>query len=163
MPRPYQSSFTVRFGLTLVSLLGAAFSAACSGSDTGTDTAGLGSASKQGKGGGTSTGSGGSTSVGSGGTGTVIMPPAVAGSSTMGTAGAPTGPTGLPSGFTKATIGGFKVGDPITTDAAQPTPTTDSGCGTTILAVIRDFEADGLNFENPAQTNKSTDDRGIVA
>jgi fibro-slime domain-containing protein len=68
----------------------------------------------------------------------------------------------LPPGFTAAnTFGGFKLGDPITT--ADGGTTDGSGgaatasCGTTILAVIRDFQADGKNFE--AITG---DDRGLV-
>jgi fibro-slime domain-containing protein len=85
----------------------------------------------------------------------------MAGSGTS-SGGAPTGPQGFPDGYTHATTGGYKVGDPITSDAAQPTASTDSGCGTTILAVIRDFQGDGVNFENPALTNKSTKDPGIV-
>jgi fibro-slime domain-containing protein len=115
-------------------------------------------------GGSTSTGSGGSTSTtGSGGTTTIDVPMGMAGSSTMSSGGMATGPMGLPPGYTRATIGGYLVGEPITSDAAQPAPTTESGCGTTILAVIRDFTADGLNFETPALTNRSTDDKGAVA
>ena len=116
------------------------------------------------------------TAAGTGGTAVIPVTAgrgggiAVAGSSSGGatsggatSGGMTSGPMGFPDGYTHATVGGFKVGDPITTDAAQPTPTTDSGCGTTILAVIRDFQADELNFENPALSNKSTDDPGIVA
>ena len=162
----YRSLWSPRVGLTLLSVLGAACLGAC-GSNTGSDTAGLGVPNGQhsgaGTGAGPSSGSGGSTSTGTGGTGTITVPPA-AGASSMAMGGSPsTGPMGFPSDFTHATLGGYKVGDPITTDAAQPTPTTDSGCGTTILAVIRDFQADGVNFENPMLTNKSTDDHGIVA
>jgi fibro-slime domain-containing protein len=117
---------------------------------------------------GTSGGTGGTAVIpvtsGRGGGGS--PPISVGGTSSGGapsSAGMTSGPTGLPQGFTQATIGGFKVGDPITTDAAQPTPTTESGCGTTILAVIRDFQDDEINFENPALSNRSTDDPGIVA
>ena len=144
---------------------------ACS-SDTGIISNGLGSGTggtpSSGSGGTTSNGSGGTTSNGSGaststgGTGIIDVPMNTAGSGTS-SAGMPSGPMGFPADYTHATVGGYKVGDPITTDAAQPTPTTDSGCGTTILAVIRDFQADGVNFENPAQTNRSTDDPGVVA
>ncbi|HEV8548032.1 MAG TPA: fibro-slime domain-containing protein [Polyangiaceae bacterium] len=154
-------------GFGLAGLAASAASTGCS-SDSGTDTSGLGAATNgsgnhNGSGGtGGSGGGGGDTTPGSGGTGVLIVPPGSAGSG-MAAAGAPTGPTGFPAGFTHATLGGYKVGDPITSDAAQPTPTTDSGCGTTILAVIRDFQADGMNFESPALTNKSTDDPGIVA
>jgi fibro-slime domain-containing protein len=156
--------------LLVFSITGALLAAACS-SDTGTEPGGLlgsgatGSGATgsgaTGSGGTTSSGSGGTVNVGTGGTSSIIVPPGTAGSGTS-MAGAPSGPTGFPPGFTHATLGGFQVGDPITSDAAQPTPTTDSGCGTTILAVIRDFQADGVNFENPKLSNKSTDDLGIV-
>src|SRR5262245_33679191 len=120
-------------------------------------TPGSGAASS----GGTSSGTGGTIAAGSSGTNVITVPPGTGGSAAMG--GMPTGPTGFPDGFTPATIGGYKVGDAITDDTTQPTPTTDSGCGTTILAVIRDFQADQLNFETPALTGRSTDDRGVVA
>jgi fibro-slime domain-containing protein len=166
--------------LLAFSITGALLAAAC-GSDTGTESGGLlgsgrtgsGGTNSTGSGGTTSTGSGGSVNVGTGGTSVINVPQGASGSGTS-MAGAPSGPTGFPAGFTHTTnsssasssanppLGGFKVGDPITSDAAQPTPTTDSGCGTTILAVIRDFQADGVNFENPKLSNKSTDDLGIV-
>ena len=70
-------------------------------------------------------------------------------------------PTTLPPGFTAANrFGGYKVGNPITGDensAAGAPSTKDSGCGTTILAVIRDFKADGKNFEG-----NTGDDRMMV-
>jgi fibro-slime domain-containing protein len=154
-----------RFGLVAACILSVA-ATACGGGDTGVLSNGLGSGSggstSKGTGGGTSTGSGGGTSTGTGGT-TVINVPTGAAGNAASNGGAPTGPQGFPDGYTHATIGGYKVGDPITSDAAQPTPSTDSGCGTTILAVIRDFQADGVNFENPALSNKSTDDPGVVA
>lgn len=137
-------------------------STACS--DTAVNSDGLGARPVgTGTGGTSSTGTGGASSTGTGGTSIIDVPSGQAGGAPMSTGGMPSGPTGLPSGYTRATLGGYKVGDPITTDAAQPTPTTDSGCGTTILAVIRDFEDDGLNFEAPALNNRSTDDLGIVA
>ena len=165
VPRfPLRNFPLLGFGLAVCSIASALSVTACS-SDSGVDTAGLGAGSTRGSGGSggaTSTGSGGTSSTGTGGTTVITVPPGGAGAP-MSMAGAPSGPMGFPSDFTHATIGGYKVGDPITSDAAQPTPTTDSGCGTTILSVIRDFQADQLNFENPALSNKSTDDRGIVA
>ncbi len=74
--------------------------------------------------------------------------------------------TTLPAGFTAANmLGGFMVGAPITgTDTGGSGGTggsdgssTTNGCGTTILAVIRDFQADGKNFEG-----QTGDDRGMV-
>lgn len=58
-------------------------------------------------------------------------------------------PTALPPGFTAADrFGGYKLGDPITSGAAgAPSSSGTQGCGTIILAVIRDFKADGKNFE----------------
>jgi fibro-slime domain-containing protein len=152
-------------------IVSAVLSTGCSSDNTGVISNGLGSGATgatQGSGatgattGTGATGSGGTTSSGSGGSTTISVPQGNAGSP-MSMGGAPTGPTGFPPGYTHATIGGFKVGDPITSDAAQPTPTTDSGCGTTILAVIRDFQGDGVNFENPKLSNKNTPDPGIVA
>lgn len=136
-------------GVFAVYSLGAV-SVACGG---GEEPHGLGAPSRAGTGGSAvivvNAGQGGGSSIPVGGT--------------TAAGGMTSGPTGLPAGYTPATLGGFKVGDPITTDAAQPTPTTDSGCGTTILAVIRDFQDDGINFENPALSNRNTDDPGIVA
>jgi fibro-slime domain-containing protein len=79
------------------------------------------------------------------------------------------GPGVLPPGFTKAnTFGGYKLGDPIDGNAASSggsngaagsggASATSTSCGTTILAVIRDFEADGQNFEGA-----TGDDRNLV-
>lgn len=162
---PRASPLAFRAVLAFSTLTSALLSAACS-SDTAPDSGGLlGSGTmSQGSGGSTSTGAGGSTSIGTGTGGTTMInvPQGTAGSGTSTAGAAPTGPTGFPPGYTHATKGGYLVGDPITSDAAQPSPTTDSGCGTTILAVIRDFQGDGVNFENPALSNKSTDDKGIV-
>ena len=71
--------------------------------------------------------------------------------------------TTLPPGFTAANLfGGYRVGDPITSDetgdAGSSGTDTSKSCGTTILAVIRDFQADGKNFEAPI----IGDDRGLV-
>jgi len=141
------------------------FAAVGCGGDTGTSAEGLNGSGARGGSSMVAVGAGGSSATGSGATGgsssVNVPPPSSAG--TGAAAGAPTGPTGFPPGYTHADLGGFKVGDAITSDAAMPTPTTESGCGTTILAVIRDFTADGMNFENPMFTNKSTDDLGTVS
>jgi fibro-slime domain-containing protein len=60
-------------------------------------------------------------------------------------------PGTLPAGFAKADVGGYLLGDPITDDkgsasAGAPASGTD-GCGTLILAVIRDFKSDHPDFE----------------
>jgi len=164
MPAFFVLSMPVRYpslreiGIAVSVLAGAVTSVGCGNGnqgDTALDSGGTGGT-------GASGGTGGSGSAtGLGGMGTIDIPMGNAGT-TAGMAGAPTGPVGLPPGYTATTIGGFQVGEPITDDAAQPTPTTESGCGTTILAVIRDFQADQVNFENPELSNRSTDDLGIV-
>ncbi len=69
----------------------------------------------------------------------------------------------LPSGFTAAdTFGGYRLGAPVTAaDSGNAgsggSPATNS-CGTTILAVIRDFKADQKNFEGLM----AGDDHGLV-
>ncbi len=160
----YRNSSPLQFGLTVCSLVGAVLATACS-SDTGVTT-GIGSGGTGATLGSGAAPSAGMSSAGTGGApagsgGMTIIDVGVSGSPTTGGATS-TGPTGFPDGFTPATLGGYKVGDPITDATTQPTPTTDSGCGTTILAVIRDFQADGVNFENPDLSNRSTDDLGIV-
>jgi fibro-slime domain-containing protein len=166
-PIPSYANHWCHLGLGAVAALLLSFgSTACSGDDSGipaglgTTTPGSGGSGAQG---GTASNGTGAGPSGTGGSNIIDVPAGQAGGAPMSMGGMATGPMGFPPDYTHATIGGYKVGDPITTDAAQPTPTTDSGCGTTILAVIRDFQADGLNFENPALTNKSTDDHGIVA
>ena len=84
--------------------------------------------------------------------------------------GGATGSTGtysttLPAGFTAANgKGGYRLGDPITgadTGAGGSGGAATNSCGTTILAVIRDFKADGMNFEGPTM-GRSIDDKGLV-
>src|SRR6188768_2714456 len=87
----------------------------------------------------------------------------LAGAANIGAAAAPADPypDTLPDGFTAANMfGGYRVGDEITSTAGSSdgVPVKEDGCGTTILAVIRDFKADGLNFEN----HSVADDRGLV-
>jgi fibro-slime domain-containing protein len=68
-------------------------------------------------------------------------------------------PDTLPDGFTAADkFGGFRVGEEITAESPAEMPDTNAeGCGTTILAVIRDFKQDHQNFEG-----ENGDDRGMV-
>ena len=77
----------------------------------------------------------GGSAMGNGGSGSVI--------------GAPPGT--LPAGFAKADVGGYLLGDPITTDTGSPSAgapaTNGDGCGTVILGVIRDFKSDHPDFE----------------
>jgi fibro-slime domain-containing protein len=49
----------------------------------------------------------------------------------------------LPPDYTKATLGGFKLGDPVDVGAAGSTGAAGApsmGCGTSILGVVRDFK-----------------------
>jgi fibro-slime domain-containing protein len=93
----------------------------------------------------------------------IIVPGGDAGTgSTSGGASGSGYSTTLPPGFTAAnTFGGYRLGDPITTGdgagGSAGSSTTTDGCGTTILAVIRDFQADHMNFEG-----NTGDDLGIV-
>jgi fibro-slime domain-containing protein len=69
-------------------------------------------------------------------------------------------PASLPPGFTKADVGGYKLGEPITagnTGSLDAGTSSAGGCGTKLLAVVRDFRADGVNFEGVI-----ADDRGLV-
>jgi len=53
------------------------------------------------------------------------------------------GPYMLPDGYTKAELGGWKLGDPFNGDKPPPNATNGNpgDCGNTILAVVRDFNA----------------------
>ena len=107
-------------------------------------------------------GSSGATSAQAGNT-SIIVPSGGSGADSSGGGSGNAPQTTLPAGFTAANMfGGYKVGDPITgtdsggTGGGGGSINTD-GCGTTILAVIRDFKADGKNFEG-----QTGDDRGMV-
>jgi fibro-slime domain-containing protein len=135
-----------RFGTIAIALSVGALSVACGGSSSSSQVGGPGKGA----------GNGGSVSL--------ILPGGNAGDSSSSTGGAGTQSTTLPAGFTAANmLGGFKVGDPITGDdsggagGSAGATTSTNGCGTTILAVIRDFQADGKNFEG-----QTGDDRGMV-
>jgi len=103
---------------------------------------------------GSSDGSGVASSEGKGANGTggslVLVP--LGGSSSTGTGGGNSGPPGtLPDGFTKVDVGGYQLGEPITSDTGNGSAGMPSnngeGCGTVILAVIRDFKASHPDFE----------------
>jgi fibro-slime domain-containing protein len=93
-------------------------------------------------------GSGGTSSGGS------LMLSPEGGTTGEGDGGASDGPPigTLPPGFTKTDVGGYKLGEPITDDTDSGLggagPDTGKGCGTVILAVIRDFKADHPDFED---------------
>jgi len=129
-----------------VALGASASSVACGGSNSDSQVAG---------GSGSSNAQAGTTSIRVPGDGT--------GGGDTSTGGSGSGPqTTLPAGFTAANMyGGYKVGDPIagtgSGGSAGGGSTGSNGCGTTILAVIRDFQADYKNFEG-----KTGDDRGMV-
>jgi fibro-slime domain-containing protein len=92
-----------------------------------------------------------------GGTGTsnggsLMLEPLGGSTSSGGSNGGPgPAPGTLPDGFAKADVGGYKLGDPITSETASGSaggPATNAdGCGTVILAVIRDFKSDHPDFE----------------
>ncbi len=89
-------------------------------------------------------------------------------SSGMGGAGNTIGTGTLPPGFTMADVGGYMLGNPLNPDAGVPagvggaSGSTDDagslgGCGNQLLAVVRDFHQDHVNFEGTI-----SDDRGVV-
>lgn len=86
------------------------------------------------------------------GSGGLVLTP-LGGSIATGDGGANGGPAPgtLPAGFSKADVGGYKLGDPITgaegEGRAGSAMTGADGCGTVILAVIRDFKSDHPDFE----------------
>jgi fibro-slime domain-containing protein len=91
---------------------------------------------------------------GGGGSGGSLMLSPGGGTTDDGEGGAPDGapPGTLPPGFTKTDVGGYKLGQPITDDDGSGVggagPDTGQGCGTVILAVIRDFKAEHPDFED---------------
>lgn len=120
--------------------------------------------------------SGVTTTPGAGGGPTLNLPPtgSDAGTGTgTGTGGGstsdPNAPYMLPADYTKATLGGWKLGAPIdpnaTGSAGSGSGGAASGCGTSILGVVRDFkgknEPDGHpDFEAFSGSGAS---KGIVA
>jgi fibro-slime domain-containing protein len=92
--------------------------------------------------------------AGANGVGGLVLQPS-AGKSGLGDGGANGGPGPapgvLPAGFTKADVGGYKLGGPIVDDngssAGGASSDDGEGCGTNIRAVIRDFKSDHPDFE----------------
>jgi len=103
----------------------------------------------------------------SSGNANIIVPSGDAGSgngSSSGGAGSTPGPYMLPADFTMTELGGYKTGAPFTGSSSGGSGGDSSGCGTQILAVVRDFK--GINepmghpdFEHFAGTTAS---KGIV-
>jgi len=91
---------------------------------------------------------------GEGAGGSLILEP-MAGNDGRGEGGDGTSGPGLgtlPVGFTKADVGGYKLGQPIVDGEGVGGAPNDGdgegeGCGTTIRAVIRDFSSDHPDFE----------------
>jgi fibro-slime domain-containing protein len=134
-----------RIGVVAIALAAGALSIGCGGSNSDSKVS-----------------SGGAGSIAQGGTPSINVPSG--GDTATNPDGGAIASGTLPAGFTPANMfGGYKVGDPIIgsgaggADGAGGSTTTTTGCGTTILAVIRDFQADGKNFEG-----KTGDDKGMV-
>jgi fibro-slime domain-containing protein len=84
--------------------------------------------------------------------GSLMLEPLGGSNSSGGSSGGPgPAPGTLPDGFAKVDVGGYKLGDPITSEtgsgSAGGPATNGDGCGTVILAVIRDFKSDHPDFE----------------
>jgi len=170
-----------RFGVFAMVWCAGAFAAGCGsqgsrtlgGAAAGATAAVAGGVSAAGAGGVSAGGVGGMSAAGTGlnaqgGLDLVVVPEARAGSSNASGGATSIYPTTLPPGFTAAdAFGGFKLGDPIPVSfgeagaggnpAAGGTGGSTDSCGTTILAVIRDFHADRKNFEGA-----TGDDRMLV-
>ena len=158
---------SAQFSVFAIALLASASIAGCSGSASVNQAAVSGAANVP-----SSAGSGGtggtdaSSSAGSfalAGAPMLLVMEDMAGSSSVGGAESAPYPNTLPVGFTPANMfGGYRVGDAITAQSGADSEAPDAnadGCGTTILAVIRDFQADNQNFEGAV----IGDDRKLVA
>jgi len=85
-----------------------------------------------------------------GGPDLMVGPPGSSGGATSGPGGPGSGDAGmgaymLPAGFTKAQMGGFKLGDPVDPNSMGAAGSgaaggSSSSCGTQILGVVRDFK-----------------------
>jgi fibro-slime domain-containing protein len=108
---------------------------------------------------GATTGTGGTT-TGAGGS-IIITPDSAVGIGDSGTGGSIFGDGGLPPGFTKSDLGGYKLGDPIPTngsvDAGPPGGPTK--CNQTLIGVVRDMKDTHMDFERLC----CGDTRGAVA
>jgi fibro-slime domain-containing protein len=76
-------------------------------------------------------------------------------------------PTSLPPGYTRGEVGGYKLGDPIPPGSSggldAGTVTSPGGCGTRLLAVVRDFRADGVNFQGVIDNDRDLVDPTLGA
>ena len=157
---------SARYSVFAIALLAGASFAGCSGSPSVNHAAAAGATSVAGNAGldGTiepslpaSAGSGAQ-----GGSLFVDLPETMAGSASVGGSTSQPYPDKLPDGFTAANMfGGFRVGEAIVAESGSPAETPSAGterCGTTILAVIRDFKVDGENFGGKS----IGDDKGLV-
>jgi fibro-slime domain-containing protein len=157
---------SVRFNVLAITLTAGVSIAGCSGTPN-VNQANVSDTTKVPEGGSGGVGVGGAEpgiagSFAQGGSLMLDLPDDLAGSPGIGGAPADPYPETLPVGFVPANMfGGYRVGEEITpADGGDDKPDTSTeSCGTTILAVIRDFKADGKNFENPA----IGDDRNVVS
>ncbi|MEO7034448.1 MAG: fibro-slime domain-containing protein [Polyangiaceae bacterium] len=136
------------FGTLPALLLAGLLSAGCSSKTEGASAVGSGT---------------GGLGQGQAGPSLIVAPEADGGPGSVGSTS--TYSSTLPPGFTAANmLGGYRLGDPITSadsgSAGSGSAVATNSCGTTILAVIRDFKADHMNFEGPLRG--SNDDLGLV-
>ncbi|HEV8548213.1 MAG TPA: hypothetical protein VGQ57_04275, partial [Polyangiaceae bacterium] len=92
----------------------------------------------------TNSGTGGKSGISVGGKSTIPTNGSGAGTSKGGSSGTGqgtgnTGPYMLPDGYTAAQDGGWLLGDPVTKDNQPDLGGDASGCGTTVLGIVRDF------------------------
>jgi fibro-slime domain-containing protein len=139
-------SSSVSLAAACIFAAAASMSSLACGSD---DSEGAGGSSGSG-------GNGGTLNIGTGGTGN---------SSAAGAGNQ--GPYVLPQGFTETEFGGYKLGDPFNGETPPDTGTGGSSssgtCGSTILAVVRDFKGADVGGHPDFQTfdgNKPT--KGMV-
>ena len=137
----------------------ASLAIACGSSDAADRDAGVGGEGGAGGfGTGATTGSGGALT---GAGGTIIITADSAGP-TGGSGGASFGDGGLPPGFTKTNLGGYKVGDPIPTSGTADAGAPGGGpvnCNSTLVGIIRDMKGTHPDFERLC----CGDTRGAVA
>jgi len=100
---------------------------------------------------------GGSGGAASGGSPPLVVTPGGAGGGSSGG-----GTSGPPADYTPADIGAWKLGDPLTDSSTTTNTPSTNGCGSVLLGVVRDFQADYDIFETPDETHMG-DDKGIVA
>ncbi|HKO48815.1 MAG TPA: fibro-slime domain-containing protein [Polyangiaceae bacterium] len=152
---------STRFSVFAIALSAGALIAGCSGSPSANQATIPDAAGAPGS-------AGAASALGSAGSGAqagalvLLVPQETAGNTGVGGSPSVPYPDRLPDGFSAANMfGGYLVGDAISAEPGQPgeTPNTNSeGCGTTILAVIRDFKIDGQNFGG----DKIGDDKKMV-